>query len=149
MIQRSERRKRGRPRKNPEATSYYYARAIKATTTANPIPPLATLETIRGALGIDWDALAALLRVKLRTVKYEWLAADTLPRMAIARLIKYARVNPDYLAGNSTEIFRRAPVASNRSDDDGAASIVLTAFVSALTDAEKKYVADLARALNG
>lgn len=31
----------------------------------------------------------------------------------------------------------------------GAASIVLTAFVSALTDAEKKYAADLARALNG
>lgn len=142
----SEQRKRGRPRKKPETTAYYYARAIKATATENPIPPLATLETIRDALGIDWDALAALLRVKIRTIKYEWFSARTLPRMAIARLIKYARVNPDYLAGNSTEIFRRAPIVPTR--DDGSASLVLKAFASALTESEKKYACELARALN-
>jgi len=150
MIQPNDpKRRRGRPRKNPAKTSYYHARAQEkeATTTTLPLPPLATLEKVRDALGVDWDAFAALLRVKKWTIQYNWQSTDRLPAMAIKRLIRYARVNPDYLTGQSPDVFRRAP-ATTKKDNDGARE-VLTAFVSVLSESEKKYARDLARALNG
>ena len=147
-MENNERKKRGRPRKNPETTSYYYAREVRnAAKSAIKLPPLATLEKVRDALGLDWDALAALLRVKMRTILYEWQATDALPNAAIKRLIKYARVNPEYLAGKSDALFSEAPTSERSTCDDAAR--VLSAFASALTDAEKKYACALARALNG
>ena len=144
-----DQKKRGRPRKNPERTTYYYAREIRnAAKSAIKLPPLATLEKVRDALGLDWDALAALLRVKMRTILYEWQATDALPNAAIKRLIKYARVNPEYLAGKSDALFSTAPTSEQSTCDDDAAR-VLSAFASVLTDAEKKYACALARALNG
>ena len=132
-------RKRGRPRKYPP----------RVTPRAKKRPASEALEKVRSALGIERNSFVRLLNIHDKTID-EWIKRGRLTTYAVNRLVKYARVNPAWLSGRSDVMF-----LNNQTDADVAsatkevASGILTAFVSALTDAEKKYAADLARALNG
>ena len=141
--------KRGRPRTRPEN---WYELAHPGTKSGRPrlkpLPPKETLEQIRAALGVSWLALSKILHVHPKTIKYDWFNHDDLPTAAATRLVKYAHVNLAFLQGKSKDMFLRdvdGVLATARKD---GATEVLTSFVATLSDEEKKFTRDLARALN-
>lgn len=132
-------RGRGRPRKYPPRTT---PRAKKRNASE-------VLEKVRSALGIERTSFVRLLNIHERTID-EWIKRERLTTYAVNRLVKYARVNPAWLSGRSDDMFlNNQTTADVASATNEVANGILTAFVSVLSESEKKYARDLARALNG
>lgn len=132
-------RKRGRPRKNPTRTE---RRERQGRPRLFPISASEVIDKVRAALGVSQTTLAEILRVRPSTLE-TWRRGDELTTTAVHRLVSLARVNPAYLRGRSRSMFLQL----DNTDDDGAARLILAAFVATLDETEKRFALNFARGL--